>query len=149
MITAEQIKEFRQKTGFSIMECKKSLEETDGDVEKAQKILIKKGAEKALKKSKRTVGQGLIESYIHNSGKIGVVLELNCETDFVARNEKFKNLAHDLALHIAAMDPKDQNELLAQPFIKDEKKTIDDLIKESIGQLGENIKIGKFARLAI
>ena len=149
MVSAEQIKEFRQKTGFSIMECKKALEETDGDIEKAQKILTKKGVEKALKKSTREAGQGLIETYIHNNGKVGVILELNCETDFVARNDEFKTLAHDVAMHIAAMDPKDNKELLKQPFIKDEKKTIDDLIKELVGKLGENIKIGKFARLAI
>jgi len=149
MIRAEQIKKFRQKTGFSIMECKKALEETDGDIEKAQKILIKKGAEKALKKSERETKQGLIEPYLHNNGKVGVILELNCETDFVARNEEFKALAHDLAMHIAAMNPQDNKEFLAQPFIKDEKKTIDDLVKELIGKLGENIKIGKFVRLVI
>ncbi|MBU2068131.1 translation elongation factor Ts [Patescibacteria group bacterium] len=149
MISAEQIKEFRQKTGFSIMECKKALEETDGDIKKAQKILIKKGAEKALKKSGREAGQGLIEPYIHNNGKVGVILELNCETDFVSRNEEFKALAHDLAMHIAAMNPKNNEEFLVQPFIKDETKTIDDLVKELIGKLGENIKIGKFVRLAI
>jgi len=149
MISAEQIKEFRQKTGFSIMECKKALEETDGDIEKAQKILTKKGVEKALKKSTREAGQGLIESYIHNNGKVGVILELNCETDFVARNKEFKDLAHNLAMHIAAMKPKDNKELLKQPFIKDEKKTIDDLVKELVGKLGENIKIGKFKRIAI
>ena len=149
MITAKQIKEFRQKTGFSIMGCKKALEQAEGDEKKAMKILEEKGAEKALKKSDREAKQGLIESYIHNNGRVGVILELNCETDFVARNEEFKNLAHDLAMHIVAMNPNDRKELLAQPFIKDEQKTVNDLIRELIAKLGENIKIGKFVRLVI
>ncbi len=131
------------------MECKRALEETEGDEKKALKVLDKKGAEKAIKKSTREAKQGLVEAYIHNDGKKGVILELNCETDFVARNEQFKELAHDLAMHIAAMAPKDSKELLSQPFIKDEQKTIGDLIKETIAKLGENIKIGKFLRLEI
>jgi elongation factor Ts len=149
MISAEQVKQFRQKTGFSIMECKRALEKTGGDENKAMKILEKKGAEKAIKKAEREVKQGIIEAYIHNNGKIGVILELSCETDFMARNEQFKELAHDLVMHIAAMNPQNSEELLSQPFIKDEQKTIDDLIKEAIAKLGENIKIGKFVRLAI
>jgi len=149
MISIEQIKEFHQKTGFSIMECKKALEQAEGDQKKAEQILNKKGAEKALKKSDREAKQGLIESYIHNNGKVGVILELNCETDFVARNQEFKTLAHDLTMHIAALNPKNQKELLDQPFIKDESKKIADLINEIVGKLGENIKIGKFTRLAI
>ncbi|MFH1461124.1 MAG: translation elongation factor Ts [Patescibacteria group bacterium] len=149
MISIEQIKQFRQKTNFSIMECKKALEQAGGDEVKAMKILEKKGAEKAAKKSERETKQGLIEAYIHNNGKVGVLLEINCETDFAARNEQFKELAHDLAMHIAAMNPKNQKELLIQLFIKDEQKTIDDLIKEAIGKIGENIKIGKFVRLEI
>ena len=131
------------------MECKKALEQAGGDEVKAMKILEKKGAEKAAKKSERETKQGLIEAYIHNNGKVGVLLEINCETDFAARNEQFKELAHDLAMHIAAMNPKNQKELLIQLFIKDEQKTIDDLIKEAIGKIGENIKIGKFVRLEI
>ena len=149
MISFEQIKEFREKTGFSIMGCKKALEEAEGDEKKAMEILEKKGAQKALDKSERETKQGLIEPYIHSNGNVGVLLELNCETDFVARNEDFKNLAHDLAMHIAAMDPSDEKELLEQPFIKDVEKTINDLIKELIAKLGENIRIGKFARLSI
>jgi len=149
MVTAEQIKQLRQKTGFSIMECKEVLEKAEGDQVKALKLLAKKGGEKAIKKAQREVKQGLIESYIHNNSKIGVILELNCETDFVARNEEFKSLAHDLAMHIAATDPKDSKELLVQSFIKDEEKTIQDLINDIVGKLGENIKIGKFVRLEI
>lgn len=149
MITAEQIQQLRQKTSFSIMECKRALEEAEGDQAKATKLLVKKGGEKAIKKAQREVKQGLIESYIHGNSKIGVILELNCETDFVARNEEFKSLAHDLAMHIAAIDPKNSKELLAQPFIKDEEKTVQDLINDIVGKLGENIKIGKFVRLEI
>lgn len=149
MISIKQIKQFREKTNFSIMECKKALEQAGGDQAKAIKILEKKGAEKAAKKSERETKQGLVEAYIHNNGKVGVLLEINCETDFVARNEQFKELAHDLAMHIAAMNPKNQEELLTQLFIKDEQKTIGDLIKEAIGKIGENIKIGQFVRLEI
>lgn len=149
MITAEQIKQFREKTGFSIMECKTALGEADGDEKEAMKILEKKGAEKAVKKSERETKQGLIEAYIHNNSKVGVILELNCETDFVARNEEFKKLAHDLAMHIAATNPQNLEEFLSKPFIKDEQKTIQDLISEFIGKIGENVKIGKFVRIEI
>ena len=149
MVTAEQIKKIREQTGYSIIECKNALEKANGDEEKTLKILEKKGEEKADKKSERETKQGLIEAYIHNNGKIGVILELNCETDFVARNEKFKGLAHDISMHIAAMNTQNLEELLSQPFIKDPKKTIKDLITETVAKLGENIKIGKFSRLEI
>jgi len=131
------------------MECKEALENSEGDEAKALEILKKSGQKEALKKASREAKQGLIEAYIHNQGKIGAILELNCETDFVARNEQFKELAHDLAMHIAAMDPANSKELLNQPFIKDEQKTIEELITETIAKLGENIKIGKFVRLEI
>jgi len=149
MISVEQIKQLRQKTGLSVIECKKALEEVKGDEVKALEILSKRGAEKAIKKSARGAEQGLIEAYLHNNGKIGVILELNCETDFVAKNDQFKKLAHDLAMHIAALDVQDVDELLAQPFIKDESKTIQELIAENVAKLGENIKVGKFVRLEI
>jgi len=149
MITAEQIKQLRQKTNISVMECKKALEKTDGDEKKALKILEKSGRKKVMEKSTRETKQGLIEAYIHNNSKIGAILELSCETDFVAKNSQFKELAHDLAMHIAALNPKDSEELLKQPFIKDEQKTIQDLINEAIAKLGENIKIRKFIRLEI
>lgn len=149
MISAEQIKQLRQKTNISIMECKKALEKAEGDEKKALKILEKSGQKKAMKKSARETKQGLIEAYIHNNGKIGAILELSCETDFVAKNNQFKELAHDLAMHVAAMNPQDLKELLKQPFIKDEEKTIEDLINQTIAKLGENIKIRKFVRLEI
>jgi len=149
MITSEQIKKIRKETGQSVMECKDALEETNGDEEKALKILEKKGEERADKRSERETKQGIVEAYIHSNGKIGVILELNCETDFVARNENFKELAHNISMHIAAMNTQDSEELLNQPFIKDQEKTIKDLVTEAVSKLGENIKIGKFFRLEI
>ncbi len=149
MISTNDIKQLREKTNLSIMECKKALEEASGNESKALKILGDKSKEKALKKSTREAKQGLVESYIHNNGKLGVILELNCETDFVAKNEKFKKVAHEIAMHIAALNPKDLEELLSQPFIKDEQKTVGDLISEAVAKLGENIKMGKFSRLEI
>ncbi len=149
MTLIRKIEQLRQTTNISVMECKKALEKAGGDEIKALEILKKNGQESALKKATREAKQGLIEAYIHNQGKIGVILELNCETDFVAKNEQFKELAHDLAMHIAAMDPTNSDELLSQAFIKDEQKNIKELINETISKLGENIKIGKFVRLEI
>jgi elongation factor Ts len=99
-----------------------------------------------MKKSGREAEQGIIEAYIHSNKKIGVLLELKCETDFVARNEEFKELAHNLAMHVAAMDSEDEKSLLKEPFVKNEEITVKDLIDERIAKLGENIKIGKFIR---
>lgn len=106
MISAEQVKQLRDKTGASMMECKKALEESKGDEKKAFEILRQRGKDVALKKSSREAKQGIVEAYIHNTKKVGVLLELNCETDFVARNKKFQQLAHDIAMHIAGMNPK-------------------------------------------
>ncbi|MFC1700776.1 translation elongation factor Ts [Patescibacteria group bacterium] len=149
MISAEKIKNLRQKTGISVMECKSALEKAGGDEEKAIQALEELGKERAIKKSQRETKQGLIESYIHNNGKVGVLLSLHCETDFVARNEEFKGLAHDLSMHIAAMDPENMDELLSQTFIKDSGKTIKDLLTDVVAKIGENIKIEKFARYEI
>lgn len=149
MLSTEQIKQLREKTGISVIECKNALEQANGDEAGALKILGDLGKEKAAKKSERETGQGIIEAYIHANSRVGVILELNCETDFVAKNSEFKQLAHDLAMHIAASEPKSAEELLSQPFIKDSAKTIQDLINETIAKLGENIKIGKFVRLEI
>lgn len=105
MITADQVKKLRDRTGVSMMECKKALEEARGDLEKAGEILRTSGAAKAVRKAERATQAGIIESYIHAGGKVGVLLKVQCETDFVARNEQFKQLAHDIALHIAGMNP--------------------------------------------
>lgn len=146
MIKADQVKNLRDKTGASMMECKKALEKSKGDEAQALKILREKDKDIALKKSAREAKQGLIESYIHSNGKLGVLLELNCETDFVVRNKEFKELAHDLALHVAGMDSENEKSLLEEPFVKNPEITVGDLIQEKIAKLGENIKIGKFTR---
>lgn len=193
-ISPNQIKQLRDITLASIMDCKEALEEAGGNVEEAKEVLLKKGKNIAMKKSSREAVEGIVHSYIHSNNKIGALLELNCETDFVARNKEFIELAHDLAMHIAAMDPhylsledipeeilKREGEiykeqlvnsgkaddiiekaiegkikkyseevcLLTQPFVKDQDKTVSDLINEYIAKLGENIKVGKFIRYEI
>ncbi len=146
MIKASKVKQLREKTGTSMMECKKALEQSGGDENKAVKILRKKGKDIASKKSAREAKQGIIEAYIHSNKKIGVLLELNCETDFVARNEEFKQLAHQLAMHIAGMDSKDEKNILEEPFVKNPEITVKELIEQKVAKLGENIQIGKFTR---
>jgi elongation factor Ts len=149
MITADNVKNLRDKTGASMMDCKKALEDVKGNEKKAMKILEEKERLTAMKKSERKAEQGIIEAYVHSNKKIGVLLELKCETDFVAKNEEFKELAHDLAMHIAAMDSPDEKSLLDEPFVKDLSITIKNLIESKIAKLGENIKIGKFTRFEL
>lgn len=148
-ITALQIKELRDKTQAGIADCRVALEEAGGDMKKATEILREKGFEKAAKKSDRQTGEGLVEGYIHQTGKVGVLLSLLCETDFVARTDEFKSLAHEVAMQIAAMNPKDSEALLKQEYIRDSSKTIKELIHETIAKLGENIQVGEFVRLKI
>lgn len=190
-ITAEMVKELRSATGAGVLDAKKALEAADGDFDKAADILREKGAARAAKRVGREASEGVIEVYQHPGSRVGVMLELNCETDFVARNEQFLELAHDLALHIAAMNPRYltaddvpseeldrelavlRNQALAegkpeaivdkivagrmskfygefclldQPFVKDDKQTIQDLITNAISTTGENIKINRFVR---
>ncbi|MDO8752014.1 MAG: translation elongation factor Ts [Candidatus Wolfebacteria bacterium] len=144
----EQVQKLREETGAGIMDCKRALEEADGNFEKAKAIIREKGFAKAAKKSERKTGAGHLESYVH-AGRVGVLLELRCETDFVARNEKFRKLAHELAMQIAAMNPENVNELMEQPFVKDEKETIKNLVRQTIAELGENIEVARFARYEI
>lgn len=146
MITSKQIQALREKTGIGIMECKKALEEAKGDEKKAIEILKKSGAMKALKKSDRKTTEGIVETYSHGEGRIGVVVEVNTETDFVARNEEFKQFVHDIAMQIASMNPKDIDALKKQDFIKDLDITIGDLLTQKIQKIGENIKIKRFVR---
>jgi elongation factor Ts len=193
-IKSDQVRELREKSKAGMMDCKRALVEANGDIEKAAEILREKGLVKALKKASRVTKEGIIESYIHQGSKIGVLLEVNCETDFVARNEMFRSLVHDLALHIAASSPLyisiedvpaevaekekeiyikqaanegkpeniaekiaegklkkyyEENVLLEQRYIRDPDKKIDDLIKEKIATIGENIVIKRFCRYAI
>ena len=190
-ITAAMVKELREKTGAGMMDCKKALQETNGDMDKAADYLREKGIASAAKKTGRIAAEGLVESYIHGNGRIGVLVEVNCETDFVAKTDAFKTFVRDVAMHIAATNPqyirreevdaeviekekeilKQQalNEgkpekivekmvegrvdkfykeicLLEQPFVKDPDKTIDQLVKEQIAKIGENINIRRFVR---
>jgi len=149
MADVEIIKELRNSTGLSFGAIKKALDEAKGDRARAMEILKAHGVLVAQKKSARSTQQGIIEAYIHSTKKIGVLVELLCETDFVARNPLFSQLAHELAMHIAAMEPGSVEELSAQPYIKDQDITIQDLITQFIAKLGENIKINQFVRLQI
>ena len=149
MVTIEKIKNLRDKTGVSISECKNALEETKGNIDLAKEILKKKGKEFAQKQSEREAKEGLIATYLHPDKQIGVILELNCETDFVARSEDFQKLAHELCLQIAAMNPQDADSLFSQPWIKDETKIVKDLIDSYIAKLGENIVVKRFTRYEI
>ena len=163
-VSVEKIKELRQKTGAGVMDCKKALIDAGGDFNKALDIIAERGLAVAQKKSERTTEQGVIECYVHTGNHIGAMLELNCETDFVAHTQDFKDLAHNIALQISAMSPlyisKDDMPvgdtsdpqvvcLLQQPFIKDPSKTIHDIIAETIAKTGENIKVRRFVRFEL
>ena len=194
MVSIDQVKQLRKETNVSVIDCKKALEEAGGDIEKAREILRKWGKDFALTKTGREVSQGIVETYVHPNKKIGVMVQIHCETDFVARSDEFKKLAHELCLQIAAMRPlylrsedipeeslegekeiykeqfknsgkpqkiideiiegklkkyKEEISLLSQPWIKDDNKTIKDLIDEYINLLGENILVKKFVRYEI
>ena len=148
-VTAELIKKLREQTQAGIMECHQALEEADLNLEKAAAILLKKGIARAEKKKDRVAKDGLVLSYIHGGGRVGVLLEINCENDFVARTEEFQTLAREVAMQVASMEPKTVDDLLKQEYIRDPKKTIDDLIKAVIGKLGENIQVRRFARFEL
>jgi elongation factor Ts len=193
-VTTEAIKKLRAMTGAGMLDVKKTLDETDGDLERAAALLRERGIAKAGKKSDREAKEGLVGSYVHHNGKIAVLVELNCETDFVARNVQFQELAKNLAIHVAMANPsyvrreevpaaavdaeraalaaqaREEGKpeaiiekmvegrlgkfyaeqcLLEQPYIKDDKKTIEQLIKEAVATIGENIQIGRFARIAV
>lgn len=149
MVNLEQLKNLRNKTQASIADCRMALEESSGDYKKAQDWIRKRGLEKAEKKSDRATSQGIIESYVHGNGRVGVLVEILCETDFVARTSEFKHLAHEVAMQVAAMDPKDVETLLKQEYIRDSSKTIGEFVKETVAKLGENIIIKQFSRIEI
>src|SRR3990167_4442308 len=148
-ININLLKKLRSETSVSIADLRKALEETNNDYKKALEWIKKHGIEKAEKKSDRQASQGLIEAYIHQNGKVGAIVEILCETDFVARTSEFKNLAHEIAMQVAAMAPKDVGALLEQEYIRDQSIKIQDLIKQAITKLGENIVIKKFERFEI
>lgn len=147
-VDTKLIKELREKTSAGIADCREALIEANGDLKKAEEVLRKKGFEKAAKKGDRETGSGLVESYIHG-GRIGVLVELNCETDFVARTDEFKALAHELALQVSSMKPKDGKALLEQDYIRDPGKKVGDLVTEAIAKMGENITVGRISRIEI
>ena len=149
MVKANKVKQLRDKTGASMMECKSALIEAKGDEKKALKFLQKKDRFTAMKKSERIAKEGIVDAYVHSNKKIGALLELMCETDFVARNEEFKELAHDIAMHIAGMDSKNEKSLLEELFVKNPEIRVKDLIDQKIAKFGENIKIGKFVRFEL
>jgi elongation factor Ts len=144
----EDIKKLREKTGAGVMQIKQALDEAKGDLKKAEEILKKRGVEMAAKKSERATCAGLIDSYIH-LGKVGVLVEVQCETDFVAKTDEFKTFVHEVALQAATSETKDVEELVKEPYFKDPSKTIDDLLKETIGKTGENTKIKRFVKYTL
>ena len=163
-VTVEAIKELRELTGVGMLDCKNALEEAKGDLEKAKQILRRRGIAVAEKRAGRETAQGLVEAYIHPDGRLGALVELNCETDFVARTDDFRTLAHDLAMQVAATEPKyvspdelpsdsdgDPRDLclLAQPFIKDPVRSVQDMINDSIAKTGENIRVRRFQRFQL
>ena len=143
------IKELRELTGLSFNEIRKALAQSGGDKAQAMESLKKLGAALAEKKSARATGQGLVEAYVHANKKIGALVVLMCETDFVAKNPLFSELAHEIVMQIAAMNPKNEKDLLAQPYIKDQSITVSQLIQNYIAKLGENIKVASFSRSSI
>jgi elongation factor Ts len=163
--TAEDVKRLRELTNAGVMDCKRALDEANGNIDRAVEILKERGVASAAKRSSRETSQGLVDSYIHAGGRIGVLVEVNCETDFVARTDAFKQLVHDVAMQIAGIPttlaiteeelPQDaegsleETVLLKQPFIRNSSQTIEQLVQEAIAQTGENIRIRRFARFEL
>jgi len=148
-IDLKTLKKLREETSASISDCRVALDESEGDYKKALEWLKKRGMEKAAKKADRATSEGIVTSYIHAGGKVGVLLMLSCETDFVAKTDDFQNLAREVAMQVAAMNPENVEQLLKEDYIRDSSMTIDGLIKSAIGKLGENITISKFIRYSI
>jgi elongation factor Ts len=164
MASTEDVKRLREETGAGMLDCKKALDDTNGDFDKAKENLRNKGFESAAKRAERATAEGVVQSYIHHNNRMGVLVEINCESDFVARTDDFRRLAQQIALHIAGAgplyvssedipegadgDPK-ETVLLQQPFVQDESRTIEDLIKETISKTGENIRVKRFARFEL
>ena len=146
MVSAEDIKKLREETGLPMSLCREALQESAGDRAKALEILGQRGAHAAEKKSSRSLGAGSIAAYIHNTKTIGTLVELDCETDFVANNDEFKTLAYDLAMHICATAPANLEALMLEPFIKDESRSIKQLIENATQKFGERIELVRFVR---
>ncbi len=149
-ISMSDIKKLREETGAGVMDAKKALEESGGDFTKAKEWVKQKGLARAAKKAaEREAGEGIIASYVHANNRIGVLVELACETDFVAKNEEFQNLGKEVAMQVASMNPKDVDDLAKQQYIRDPKKLIGDLVKELSGKIGEKMEIKKFTRFEV
>jgi elongation factor Ts len=163
-ITTQDIKDLREETGAGVMDAKRALEEANGDREEAKRILRERGQAAAAKRAERATDQGVVDSYIHAGGRIGVLVELNCETDFVANTEDFRKLARDIAMQVAAMAPAvvavedrtpdmegsdEEVVLLAQPFIKDPGRSIGDMVNDATAKTRENIRVRRFARFEL
>lgn len=148
-VSIESIKKLREETGAGILDSRAALELNDGDMQKAKEYLRKKGLEKADKKADREIKSGLVYSYIHGVGKVGAMVEMGCETDFVAKTDDFVELCKEVSMQVASMSPESVEELMKQAYIRDPKKTVEDLVKEKIAKLGENIQIRRFVRYAL
>lgn len=145
----DKIKSLREKTGAGVMDAKKALEEAKGDLAKAEEIIAQRGLTKAASKSEREVKSGRVYSYVHNTGRVGAMVEIACETDFVANTEDFQTLCKEVAMQVASMDPEDVEILMKQSYIRDSSKTIEDLVKALIAKTGENTKVVRFVRFAL
>ncbi len=147
-ISLDLLKKLREETSAGVADCRQALENANGDYEKAKKFLGERGLEKAAKKEGKETSQGIVESYVH-AGKIGVLVELRCETDFVARTDEFRSLAHEVALQVASMNPKNAEDLLKSQYIRDTSVTIAELIKQIVAKVGENITVARFTRICL
>ena len=148
MIKIEDVQKLREETGAGVMDCKNALRDSGGDFGEAMKLIRERGLLKAANKSSRGTNAGLLHAYIHN-GRVGVLIEARCETDFVARSEPFQNLVQELVMQIAAMNPQDVQQLLEQPYVRDPQMTIDQFIGGTVARVGENIRIERFSRFEL
>jgi len=145
----DEVKRLREETGAGVMDCKRALDETKGDFESAKALIKERGLAKAQKKSDREAKEGIVEAYVHAGGRIGAIVELSSETDFVARNAEFRELAKELAMQVAAMDPKDVDELLEQAYIRDASKKVGELVTGIAATTGENVRVRRFKRFQL
>jgi elongation factor Ts len=145
----DHVKRLREETGAGVMDCKRALDEAKGDFEKAKSLIKERGLAKAKEKADREANEGLVEAYVHAGGRIGAMVELSSETDFVARNPNFKELAREIAMQVAAMDPTDVDQLLGQPYIRDASKTIGELVTGIAATTGENVRVKRFKRFEL
>jgi len=149
MANAQDVQRLRTETGAGVMDCKRALEDAKGDFEKAKTLIRERGLAQAQKKSDREAREGIVEAYIHAGGKIGALVELSSETDFVARNPEFRELAKEIAMQVAAMDPKDVDELLGQAYIRDASRTVGELVTRLAASTGENVRVRRFMRFEL